>query len=205
LLLLLQDAGRLAAGHWGGLVGSCLLHSGLLSVAACSAGIQDAGEELEPVLGMYQLLLLFLMAGVGGAVAHYRCGGGAVLLSGAGAVAGLYGGWLALAVSTGGEELPFGSNLGYLLLLALLVLGAWQPAVGVWSVVGGFFTGAVGVFAVPHLAAGLAWALYVPMVIGLLLLRLAWSLVGVVFTSAVLLVLSTIQAVKEFIATIRNL
>jgi membrane associated rhomboid family serine protease len=135
------------AGEWWRLVASCFLHFGPLHLALNMYGLWVLGRLVEQFHGRRRMLVVYVMAGVGGAAASLAFGGPSTSAGASGAVFGLLGAAVAeLALHR--KLYPrrwSGALLGNLLFLAVanVVIGVLYPMIDQAAHLGGFGAGAL--------------------------------------------------------------
>lgn len=82
-------------GQYWRLLTNTFLHGGLMHIAANLCGLLFVGAILEPVLGKWQFLLIYLITGIAGSIASVYWHEAAVSVGASGAIFGLYGFFLA--------------------------------------------------------------------------------------------------------------
>lgn len=202
-----QDLSALQQGRWLGLLTCGLCHSGLLATWLCCAALQKSGSWLEAGSGQLQLLTVFLITTLTAAAAHLVAGRCELGVMGPGAVLGLYTTWSILAAQYMREVVPLRTILsqGALLLVVMLGLSWLQPAVSAASLLGGVVGGALAVKLVQPLSGVLQWCLAVPAMVGLLLLKLGFDLLQVVWYVVVFVAAAAYQGVADVVRTVRRL
>lgn len=128
------------------LLAHAFLHSGALHLAFNTYILLQAGPALERALGSLRFLALYLLAALGGALAVCLWyDPGQPVVGGSGALFGLLGAHLALAVRAGRHALQFLNFAGPRALLSLiavnLLIGLLVPFVSNTAHVGGLLTG----------------------------------------------------------------
>jgi membrane associated rhomboid family serine protease len=119
-------------GQWYRLFTSIFFHLNVLHIALNMFSLLIVGRVVEPVLGRWKYLALFLASGFGGSVASYILSNPSTAGVGAsGAIFGLFGAYFVLArraaVNTSGILTLIAVNLGY----SFVVPGiSWQAHVG---------------------------------------------------------------------------
>jgi membrane associated rhomboid family serine protease len=119
-------------GQWYRLFTSIFFHLNVLHIALNMFSLLIVGRVVEPVLGRWRYLALFLASGFGGSVASYVLSNPSTAGVGAsGAIFGLFGAYFVLArraaVNTSGILTLIAVNLGY----SFVVPGiSWQAHVG---------------------------------------------------------------------------
>lgn len=162
---------------------------------------------LEAGTGQLQLLTVFLISALAASAGHILAGKCATAVTGPGAVLGVYTAWAIAATQYLREAVPLRTvyTQGALLLALLLGLGLVQPAVSPASLLGGIVGGAAAVKVSRPLSEALKWALVLPVMVGLLGVRLLVGLVQVVWVSAVFVAAAGWQFVKDCVSTVRRL
>ena len=82
-------------GQWWRLLTSTFLHGGLVHIVANMCGLLFVGVFLEPLLGKWKYLLVYLIAGISGSVPSVWWHDATVSIGASGAIFGLYGFFLA--------------------------------------------------------------------------------------------------------------
>lgn len=182
----------------------CMPYSTLPAAAPVNS---IACRFLEAGTGQLQLLTIFLICTLSSSLAHIFAGRCVMGVTGPGAVLGVYTTWTIVATRYMRIVVPLRTIYiqGVLLLLLLLGLGLLQPAVSAASLLGGIIGGAVAVVAVEPVAAALKWALALPAMAGLVLLRLLIDLVQVLWFSVVFVAAAAWQLVTDIVSTVRRL
>jgi membrane associated rhomboid family serine protease len=146
-----------AAGDWWRLVTCNFLHVGLLHLFINMYGLWVLGRLVEQFLGRSRMVVLYVAAGIGGAVASLAFGGPATSAGASGAVFGLLGAAVAeLALHR--ELYPrrwSGALLGNLLFVAVAnaAIGFMYPMIDQSAHLGGLATGAaLGALLSPNLS-----------------------------------------------------
>jgi hypothetical protein len=201
----LQDAHNILIGKLSGLFSSGLLYSGLLPLWWCGHGLMEAGGLIESQTGPWELIMIFIVTSFAAAFLGVWKGISAVILAGPGVVTGLYVAWLTLALTRYRGQIPWGSDTGLVLLLVNLGYGAWQPAVGLWSHLGGAIGGVLGVGLAPRLVWVLDKAIKIPVIAAVWGVKVCWDIGRLVFMVVSLFVLGTVSAVKEAALLVKNL
>jgi membrane associated rhomboid family serine protease len=139
---LLIDYGMLGAaiagGEWWRLVTAPFLHAGLWHVGLNMLALWVLGGSLEPMLGRWRFVAVYLLSGLGGATASYLFSDPGVLSVGAsGAVFGLLG-----AILVALRRLNRDTSGVVVLLLVNVVLGFAFPRIDWRAHLGGFVVGA---------------------------------------------------------------
>lgn len=173
----LQDFAAVQKGSLTGLFTSGLLHSGLAATWLCTRALYSCGRFLEIGLGPMQLFSIFLISCLCSSIAHIFAGRSMVAVCGSGAVIGVFTTWTLLAGRFLQQRLPMWTlylQLGSLVGLNLL-LGLIQPAVGVASVLGGVIGGVLAVNATGLVAMALQWAIMLPVLTSLFILKVLFD------------------------------
>ena len=135
----LFPAGIAVYGEYYRLITAVFVHSGWLHLGMNMMVLWIMGRSLEAAIGRVRMLLLFLMAGFGGAVASYWFNGPLVAGVGAsGAIFGLFG-----AVFMVGRELRMNTQEVLTLIGLNLLIGFIIPGVDWHAHLGGLVTGAL--------------------------------------------------------------
>jgi hypothetical protein len=127
-------------------------------------------------------------------------------VAGAGAVMGIYTTWFILAVQNLSQDVPtarLGVNVGVLLVLSL-GLGVVQPAIGAASVIGGMLGGAIAVKLAVPFAAAMRWGLSVPVLLLLLVMRMAVDALKLALFALVPLLVAGVQGVVGVVQAVRK-
>ncbi|GLI60520.1 hypothetical protein VaNZ11_002526, partial [Volvox africanus] len=166
------DAVSLSAGHFGCLLTSSVLHSGLASLAVSLASLEETLPWLETLDGFVIMLLSYSLAGAGVGLAQLFLGSQTSGIAGLGAAVGLE---VAVAVRcwryTGGKLMP--PTITCICLLCVATLTAvYQPLVGPWGILGGVLGGALSAV----VAYDILYIMRVAIAITLLLGVGAWKL-----------------------------
>lgn len=119
-------------GQWYRLFSSFFVTNSYLDVALNMWCLIVMGRLIEPALGKWRYLALYLLSGLGGSVAYYLLGNPFQPAAGAsGAIFGLFGGYFVLArrssVNTSGILTLIGINLAFSFIIPDI---AWQAHVG---------------------------------------------------------------------------
>lgn len=135
------------AGEWWRLIASCFLHFGALHLALNMYGLWVLGRLVEQFHGRRRMLVVYVMAGIGGAAASLAFGGPSTSAGASGAVFGLLGAAVAeLALHRADYPRRWsGALLGNLLFLAVanVVIGVLYPIIDQAAHLGGFGVGAL--------------------------------------------------------------
>lgn len=134
-----------ADGEWWRMFGAALLHASLTHILFNMWALYVLGPQIEKAVGSAPFLALYLAgAGMGGVFAQYLTPGAFLAVGASGAVFGLFGVWLNLAIrqrnTVYGRSLL--SQLGFLLLINA-ALPFIFPAISWQAHLGGFITGFV--------------------------------------------------------------
>ncbi len=121
-----------------------LIHSSILHIGLNMLALWMIGRSLEPLVGRWRFLVLYLIAGLGGSVAVALIAPGTWVVGASGAIFGLFGALLVIGRHIGadiaGIAIVIGINLAFPFVVALLSGGSseisWQAHVG------GLITGA---------------------------------------------------------------
>jgi len=114
------------------LVTAALVHSGIWHIALNMLALYVIGRQLEPMLGRWRFIVLYILSAIGGSAAVGILAPGTATVGASGAVFGLFGTLLIIGLS-------LGANMtGLLVLLGInLVIGfvpgfniAWQAHIG---------------------------------------------------------------------------
>lgn len=114
------------------LVTAALVHSGIWHIALNMLALYVIGRQLEPMLGRWRFVVLYILSAIGGSAAVGILAPGTATVGASGAVFGLFGTLLVIGLS-------LGANMtGLLVLLGInLVIGfvpgfniAWQAHIG---------------------------------------------------------------------------
>lgn len=119
-----------------------LVHGGILHLALNMLALYVLGRSLEPLLGMWRYLALYVLSGVGGSVAVALISPGTPVVGASGAIFGLFGAILVI-----GRQL--GQNItGILVILGLNLVVGFIPGMGIaWQAhIGGAVVGAAVAF-----------------------------------------------------------
>lgn len=126
-------------GEWFRLFSSMFLHAGLLHLALNMYVLLLLGPPLERVLGHGRFLTLFVLAGLGGAVASYTFSSAGTLSVGAsGAIFGLMTAWIVVA-----RRMDRDASQVVVLLALNVALGFFVPSIDWRAHLGGAVTGAL--------------------------------------------------------------
>jgi len=106
-------------GQWWRLGSAMFLHAGIIHIAFNMWALKNLGEELEQIYGPAVFLLLYLGAGWVGSLASRMCTGAAVGASGA--IFGLGGAWLAIALRNRRYFQEFGQQVLTVIGINLLI------------------------------------------------------------------------------------
>lgn len=191
----------------GSLLTSGLCNSGFAATYLCCAALQNCGRWLEAGTGQLQLLTVFVICSLFASAAHIFAGRCAVGVAGPGAVLGVYTTWSILATQYMRDVVPLRTiySQGVLFMALMLALGLLQPAVSAASLLGGVLGGAVAVVIAGPVSRALRWCLALPVMAGLLLLRLLIDLLQVLWYVAVLVAAAVWQFVTDTVKTVRGL
>lgn len=116
-----------------------LVHASILHVGLNMLVLWMIGRSLEPILGRWRFLVLYLIAGLGGSVAVALIAPGTPVVGASGAIFGLFGAMLLIARHVGADvwqiAILIGINLAFPFVLALFSGGgsvqiSWQAHVG---------------------------------------------------------------------------
>ncbi|GIL55463.1 hypothetical protein Vafri_11006 [Volvox africanus] len=166
------DAVSLSAGHFGCLLTSSVLHSGLVSLAVSLASLEETLPWLETLDGFVIMLVSYSLAGAGVGLAQLFLGSQTSGIAGLGAAVGLE---VAVAIRcwryTGGKLMPPTITCICLLCVATL-MAVYQPLVGPWGILGGVLGGALSAV----VAYDILYIMRVVIAITLLLGVGAWNL-----------------------------
>ena len=125
--------------EWYRLFTSMFLHAGLLHLALNMYGLFLLGPPLERVLGHGRFLTLFVLSGLGGAVASFAFSSVATLSVGAsGAIFGLMAAWIVVA-----RRMNSDASQVVVLLALNVALGFFVPSIDWRAHLGGALTGAL--------------------------------------------------------------
>jgi membrane associated rhomboid family serine protease len=131
--------GAIAAGEWWRLLTAPFLHAGLWHVGLNMMALWVLGGTLEPMLGRWRFVAVYLLSGLGGATASYLFSDPRVLSVGAsGAVFGLLG-----AILVALRRLNRDTSGVVVLLLVNVALGFAFPGIDWRAHLGGLVVGAV--------------------------------------------------------------
>lgn len=137
-----QQRDLVAAGEWWRVLSAAFLHASLTHLLFNMWALYVLGVELERRVGALPFAALYLAAAAGGGVTYQVLGGPAPAVGASGAIFGLFGVWLNLAVrrrnSAWGKSLL--SQLGFILLINA-ALPLIFPAISWQAHLGGFITG----------------------------------------------------------------
>lgn len=141
----IQDSRLVAAGEWWRIFTTVLLHAGLTHILFNMWALYALGPQIERAVGPWPYLALYLAAaGVGGAFAQVAVSGPFQAVGASGAVFGLFGVWVDLALrqrnTSYGRSLL--NQLGFLLLINA-ALPFFLPQILWQAHLGGFVTGLV--------------------------------------------------------------
>jgi membrane associated rhomboid family serine protease len=115
-----------------------VVHASLLHIGLNMLALWMIGRILEPLLGRWRFLALYLIAGLGGSVAVALLAPGTWVVGASGAIFGLFGAMLIIARHIGADvwqiAIVIGINLAFPFVLALFGGGSaqisWQAHVG---------------------------------------------------------------------------
>ncbi|GAA3663273.1 rhomboid family intramembrane serine protease [Microbacterium marinilacus] len=109
-----------------------LVHSGFLHIALNLLSIWVIGRLLEPMLGPWRFLALYLVGGLGGSVAVALLAFGTPVVGASGALFGMLGALVVIGRQLGGNVTGILVLLGINLVIGFLVPGSisWQAHVG---------------------------------------------------------------------------
>lgn len=134
------------------LLTAAFLHAGLLHIGFNMLALWIFGTQLERMLGWPRLLVLYVVAAVGGSTASYVLSSPRVLGVGAsGAVFGLFGAYFVIARRVRADT---GGIVG--LILINILFGFTYPHIDNWAHVGGLLTGGLVAMAYAHVPPGRA-------------------------------------------------
>lgn len=140
----LEEIGALVyQGQWYRLISSMFVHYGIEHIGLNMLSLLIIGRLVEPVMGMWRYLALYLVSGFGGAVAAYLFTNPVIPSGGAsGAIFGLFGAYFVLArrasADTSGILVLIGVNLAFSFAVPNI---SWQAHIG------GLVTGMAGAYA----------------------------------------------------------
>ncbi|MBR6022852.1 MAG: rhomboid family intramembrane serine protease [Kiritimatiellae bacterium] len=139
-----QTLDRLRAGQWYRLGTSMFLHFGLLHLLCNMYALYNLGPALEEFYGLVPFLALYLLSGLAGnlltAFRDARSARPAVSAGASGAVFGLLGAYLALAILPATRAAIDVSSLATVLVLNLAI-GFSTPAINMAAHLGGLLAG----------------------------------------------------------------
>ena len=152
-----------------------LVHASILHVGLNMLALWMIGRSLEPLVGRWRFLILYLIAGLGGSVAVALIAPGTSVVGASGAIFGLFGALLIIGRHIGadiaGIAIVIGINLAFPFVLALLSGGSsgisWQAHVG------GLVTGAAVGFIYARTRSARRRGLQVVLLIALTIVLLA--------------------------------
>lgn len=208
LLPPLQDLSLLQKGQgWWRLFSSGLCNSGLAATWLCCAALQNCGRWLEAGTGQIQVLTIFLLCAACASLGHIFAGTCMLGVAAPGTVLGMYTTWTIIAAQNLQDQVPMGTIYmqGMLLLVLMLGLSVLQPAASMGSLAGGMLGGALASKAGGFLSSVLAWCLAIPVIGGLMLLRVLLDLIKVAWLACVFVAASVYTLVLDFVQTIRGL
>ncbi|GIL85228.1 hypothetical protein Vretimale_10719 [Volvox reticuliferus] len=166
------DAVSLSAGHFGCLLTSSVLHSGLVSLAVSLASLEETLPWLETLDGFVIMLVSYGMAGAAVGLAQLLLGSQPSGIAGLGAAVGLE---VAVAIRcwryTRGKLMPPTITCICLLCVAVM-MAVYQPLVGPWGILGGILGGALSAV----LAYDILYVMRVVIAVTILLGVGAWNL-----------------------------
>ncbi|HVF11384.1 MAG TPA: rhomboid family intramembrane serine protease [Abditibacteriaceae bacterium] len=132
-------------GQWWRLASAMFLHAGLLHIAINMWALKNLGEELEHIYGPAIFLLLYLGAGWVGALASLMFTGASVGASGA--IVGLAGAWLAVALRNRRYFQEFGQQVLVVIAINLFIGFSAQSLIDnnghIGGLIGGFLLGLI--------------------------------------------------------------
>ena len=121
------------------LVTAMLVHGGILHLALNMLALWMIGRQLEPMLGRWRFLTLYVLSGVGGSALFGILSPGSATVGASGAVFGLFGALLVIG-------LHIGANMtGLFVLLGINLVIGFVPGFGIaWQAhIGGAIVGAL--------------------------------------------------------------
>lgn len=136
------DAVTLVAGQLGCLFSSTMLHSGLLSLGASLASLEETAPWMDTLHGPLILAITYVMAGAGAVLAPMLASSAATSIGGIGAALGMEAA-VAVRCWRATRELMPPTPACLACCAAAAVSAVYQPLVGPWGVVGGLLGGAL--------------------------------------------------------------
>ena len=168
------EAFGVADGEWYRMLTSAFLHQQIWHLALNMFALWILGSALEPVLGRWRFIALYLLSALGGAAASLATSN-VVSFGASGAVFGLMGA-LFVVLRRSGRDVS-----AVLVILALnLVLGFVVPGIDWRAHLGGLVTGAVLAYAFAHAPRGrraLVSGLVCVVTLVLIVVLVAWRIV----------------------------
>jgi rhomboid protease GluP len=127
------------------LVTACFLHFGIFHLLFNMYALLYVGTLLEPIIGKWRFIIIYLIAGVGGNVASLYFNQLSVGAGASGAIFGLYGAFIALLTTNIIEREARSAFMGSMLLFVgyNLFYGFTQKNIGNAAHIGGLITGAI--------------------------------------------------------------
>jgi membrane associated rhomboid family serine protease len=166
--------GLVARGDWWRLLSYGFLHFGLVHIALNMVALWMLGQQLEPVLGRWRFLALYLISLLGGAAAcmlFYPADGGVIGASGA--VFGLLGAFLVVLIRM---RLPVSLILPTILIN--VVISVVVPGISLLAHLGGALAGAAATAAIVYVPRTRRTALQTGLLGGLAVLVVVLSVLG---------------------------
>lgn len=166
--------GLVAQGEWWRLVTTGFLHFGLLHIALNMIALWMLGQQLEPVLGRWRFLAMYLISLLGGSAAimlFYPAGG--AVAGASGAVFGLLGAFLIVLIRL---RMPVSLIVPTIVINA--IISVFVPGIALLAHVGGAIAGAAATAAIVYVPRTRRTALQVGLLGGLAVLVLVLCVLG---------------------------
>ena len=166
--------GLVAQGEWWRLITSGFLHLGLLHIALNMIALWMLGQQLEPVLGRWRFLAMYLISLLGGSAAimlFYPAGG--AVAGASGAVFGLLGAFLVVLIRL---RMPVSLIVPTIVINA--IISVFVPGIALLAHVGGALAGAAATAAIVYAPRARRTALQTGLLGGLAVLVIVLCVVG---------------------------
>ncbi len=166
--------GLVAQGEWWRLITSGFLHLGLLHIALNMIALWMLGQQLEPVLGRWRFLAMYLISLLGGSAAimlFYPAGG--AVAGASGAVFGLLGAFLVVLIRL---RMPVSLIVPTIVINA--IISVFVPGIALLAHVGGALAGAAATAAIVYAPRARRTALQTGLLGGLAVVVIVLCVVG---------------------------
>lgn len=132
-----------AQGQWWRLFAAQFLHIGIMHIASNAVMVLYMGQYIEPLIGHFRFLMIYLLSGIGGNLLSFALGNDNNLSAGAStALFGLFGAMIALGLANRNyPAISFLSRQAFALAFINLALDIFMPSIDILGHLGGLISG----------------------------------------------------------------